>query len=94
MTIRSRRVTMEPNAVVNGVPGISLRDEDWDVAQSLIREAWEAGYHGMHFDDGLLMFKEYRQSIRLLESDSNAQTYTDLKDVEMALSTAKEVWWL
>ena len=87
---------MEPNATVYAegrpVHGVSLRDQPWDEAQGIIREAWHAGYRAMDFDDALLMFKPDMDDVEAMWRNGLAQTYVT-ESVEEALKLAAEVWW-
>lgn len=89
---------MKPNSTVyaNGVriEGISLRDEPWDVAERTIRAAWEAGYRGLDFDDGLLMFKPQPDVNEALAQTADAQTYPDVASADEAVAIAREVHWI
>ena len=84
---------VNPDATVDGVPGISLRDEPWEEAEKLIIEAWMAGYCAMHIDDGVLLYKPNVEHERRLARNESAQTFGRL-ELKLMLTTAKELWWI
>lgn len=70
---------------------VSLRDQDWTPASSIIKKAWEEGYRTFAVDDGALLFKELAKDLPLNGIDCPPITYKKLEDL---LEAAKENWWI
>ena len=72
---------MDPNCNYDGIDGISLRDESYEEAKPIIKQAFEEGYTNAVIDDGFMVFK---QEIPGSEHFDN---------VEDMLAFAVSEWW-
>ena len=83
---------MQPNSKIenNGMTHecISLRDEKWEKAEEIIREAWRKDYRQVLMDDGVRLFKP---NVKLVKADDEPRTFTKLQSM---LNWLKDGWWL
>lgn len=70
---------------------ISIRDEAWEEAQSIIKQAWDKGYRTLVFDDGILLMKEDTTVLKSsgIKGDQEPQTFAELSQLIDACSA----WW-
>ena len=76
---------MNRRAKVAGNPGLSFRDEPWEVASDELAKAYQAGYHFSLVDDGFILFPAMPQNIE------NIQYHDSLEDL---FNYARKSWWV